>query len=67
MVRSADNPMMYNYSIRLRGFNLQNVNAKVPGLDNLAALGLGGLDGTSLFASLTSVTQNAATIVSGLL
>ena len=28
MVRNAENPMLYNYSIRLRGFNLRNVTAK---------------------------------------
>lgn len=66
VVRDASNPMLYNYSIKLRGFNLQNVNAKAPEADQLAKLGLGGLEGQSLFSKFTSVAGNAATVISGL-
>jgi hypothetical protein len=66
MTRSAEKPMEYNYVIRLRGYNLQNVNAKAPEADQLAKLGLGGLDGQSLFSSMTSIAGGAATVISGL-
>lgn len=67
MVRSAENPMLYNYVLKLRGFNLQNVNAKPAPFQKLAELGLGGIDGQSLFSSMTSIAGNAATLVSGIL
>jgi len=67
MKRSADNPMLYNYSIKLRAFNLRSVDDKgVPVEDQLAKLGLGSLEGSSLFGNLTSVAGNAATLISGL-
>lgn len=66
LVRSAEKPMEYNYTIKLRGYNLQNVNAKPPAADQLAKLGLGGLEGQSLFSSMTSIAGNAASVVSGL-
>lgn len=68
MTRSADNPMMYYYNIRLRGFNLRSVDIKdQPGEDQLAKLGFGPLEGQSLFSSMTSIAGNAATLVSGIL
>lgn len=68
MKRSADNPMMYNYSIKLRAFNLRGVDdSSFPEGDQLAKLGLGSLEGSSLFGNLTSVAGNAATLISGLL
>jgi hypothetical protein len=66
LTRSAEKPMEYNYTIKLRAFNLQNVNAKPPEADQLAKLGLGGLEGQSLFSSMTSIAGNAATVISGL-
>jgi hypothetical protein len=66
LTRSADNPMLYNYSIRLRAFNLQNVNAKgVKETDLLSQLGLGDLGG-SLFSKMTSIAGNASTLLSGI-
>lgn len=63
--RSADSPWLYNYNIKLRAFNLQNVNAK-PAFDNVAALvGLDDLSG-SLFSKLTGYVGAAATLISGL-
>lgn len=66
LVRSAEKPMEYNYTIKLRAFNLQNVNAKAPEADQLAKFGLGGIEGQSLFSSMTSIAGNAATVISGL-
>lgn len=67
MMRSVDNPMLYTYSIKLRGFNLQNVNATSLEADQLAKFGLGGLDGQSLFSKMTSIAGSASTIVSAII
>lgn len=64
MTRSADNPMLYNYSIKMRAFNLRNVNATPAAEDLLAQLGLGNLNG-SLFSKMTSIVGNASTLISG--
>ena len=64
LTRSAENPMLYNYTIRMRGFNLQDVNKSPQAEDLLNQLGLGGLSG-SLFSSMTSVVGNANTLISG--
>lgn len=68
MKRSADNPMLYNYSIKLKAFNLRTVNDNgfLEG-DQRANLGLESIEGSSLFSNLTSVAGNAATLISGLL
>lgn len=68
MTRSADNPMLYNYNIRLRAFNEQNVNEKLLAVDQRRAeLGLDGLEGQNLFTKMTSVAGNAATVISALI
>lgn len=67
LTRSADKPMEYLYTIKLRAFNLQNVNSKAPEADQLAKFGLGELDGQSLFSKMTSIAGNASTLISGLL
>jgi hypothetical protein len=67
MQRSADNPLLYNYTIRLRAFNEQNVNEKLLAVDQRKAeLGLDGLEGQSLFTKMTSIAGNAATAISAL-
>lgn len=65
LTRSAEHPMLYNYSIRLRGFNLQNVNSKTSAENLLSDLGLGNLKG-SLFSKMTSKVGNASTLISGI-
>lgn len=65
--RSADNPMLYNYSIKIRGYNLRDVDASPTESDNLSRLGLGDYKGQSAFSSLTSAAGSAATLISGLL
>jgi hypothetical protein len=43
LTRSADNPMLYNYSIQLRAYKLSNVDfGSPPPRDRLKDLGLGG-------------------------
>jgi len=65
LTRSAEHPMLYNYSIKLRGFNLQNVDTKASAENLLNDLGLGNLKG-SLFSKMTSKVGNASTLISGI-
>lgn len=67
LVRTADNPMLYQYNIKLRAFNLRNVNEKdTAKSDNLLAeLGLGNLSG-SVFSTITGVVGKASTLLSGI-
>jgi len=65
--RNAENPMLYNYSIKMRGYNLRNVNAKPSDQGQLSKLGLGNYKGQSPFSSLTKAAGSAAALISGLL
>lgn len=66
--RSAENPMLYNYSLQLRCYNLRSVNSTDNiEADQLARLGLGDVKGQSLFSSLTGAAGSAATLVSAVL
>ena len=67
LVRSAENPMLYNYSIKMRAFNLRNVDANPPELDQLAKLGLGDITGQSVFSDITSRVGAAATLLGAVL
>jgi hypothetical protein len=67
LTRSAASPMLYNYTIRMRAFNLRNIGNTVESQDQLARLGLGGLQSQTVFSSLTNAAGNAATLISGLL
>lgn len=70
LTRSSENPMLYNYNIVMRGFNLRNVNANPPGADPLAALGLGTTDqplnSSSLFNKFSGVANGAGNLIGGL-
>jgi hypothetical protein len=61
LTRSADNPMLYNYNIVLRAYNLRSPddsgNVKDV-LDRKASLGLDGLQ-TSLFATMANKARQA--------
>lgn len=65
MVRSADNPMIYNYNIRLRGFNLRPLFSYFRIGKNdanlLEQMGLDGFGG-SVFSKITSVASNVNTL-----
>jgi len=67
LTRSAENPMLYNYSIKMRGYNLRSVNRKEASQNQKDKLGLGDIKGQSLFSSITSVVGNAATLLGGIL
>jgi hypothetical protein len=68
MRRSADNPMLYFYSIQLRGYNLRSIKK---GIDEnlrqrLADLGLNGVDSSSILGDIKSLSRNARSIVGSL-
>jgi hypothetical protein len=74
LVRSAENPMLYNYSIKLTAFNLRSSNSKIKftgkdgkdiGFQGAFAqqMGLDGLDG-SLFSKTANVARTVSTALS---
>ena len=65
LTRSHNNPMLYQYIIKLRAFNLRDVNTKDMSNNLLAELGLGSLEG-SLFSKMTGVASKASTLISGI-
>ena len=73
LTKSKDSPMLYNYEIRLRAYNLRNVNASgikdSPSIldNNLAKLGLDGLESQSLFSSMSAIAGDASTLISAVL
>lgn len=69
MRRSAENPMLYYYSIQLRGYDLKSVAGKNIN-DNLStrfsALGLDGVQTSSMLGDIKSISQQAKSIVGSL-
>lgn len=65
LVRNADNPMLYTYSITLRGYNLKSVGDKVDDdiTQRLKDLGLNGVDSSSLLGDIKSVSNTAKAII----
>lgn len=65
MRRSADNPMLYNYSIQLRGYNLRSVSDKVDEdlTKRLQDLGLNGVDSSSILGDIKSISSKAKGII----
>lgn len=65
--KSAENPMLYHYQITLRGYNLRTASDKDQAVDQtvdrLKALGLDGVDGSSLLGDI----KKAANDVKGVL
>ncbi len=68
MRKSADNPMLYNYSIQLRGYNLRSVSDKAGDDLNqrLKDLGLNGVDSSSILGDIKSLSSQAKGIVGSL-
>ncbi len=66
--RSAESPMLYNYSIQMRCFNMRSIDGIVLGAqtDVLANLGLGGLGSGSLMNKMKNIAGSAKGIVGGL-
>jgi hypothetical protein len=67
MRRSADNPMLYFYSIQMRGYNLRTIgeNQKISSeySDRLKKLGLGGVVGSSQLNQAKTLASQARAIV----
>lgn len=71
LTRSADDPMMYNYNIVLRGFNLRGIDSEDQVEENLlAGFGLGAVGGLLKnipgFDKVSNAVGSAANIVSSL-
>lgn len=72
MRRSADNPMLYYYSIQLRGYNLRSAghkNHKVgPGIDRvrMSYWGLDGVESSSNFGDIKKLANKAKSIVASI-
>jgi hypothetical protein len=65
MKRSADNPMLYFYSIQLRAYNMRTLSENISEDMNqrLKDLGLDGIDGSSILGDIKSISNNAKSIV----
>lgn len=63
--RSAENPMLYYYSIQLRGYNLRSVSDSAKDLtaDRLKLLGLDGVDGSSLLGKIKGTSDKVKGIL----
>jgi hypothetical protein len=62
LVRDVSNPMLYNYSITMRAYNLRSADSKDIELDvkdRLAELGLDGLETTSIATKLANKARQA--------
>lgn len=68
MRKSADNPMLYHYSIQLRGYNLRAITSPIN--DSLAQrlqdLGVNGVDSSSVLGDIKSISSQAKGIIGSL-
>lgn len=65
MRKSASDPMLYYYSIQLRGYNLRSISSPIDEdlKQRLKDLGLNGVDSSSILGDIKSVSSNAKSIV----
>ena len=66
MVRSVENPMLYSYTIQLRGYNLRSSSREAINEDlekRLAELGLNGVDGSSLLGDIKTASSKIKGII----
>jgi len=65
--RSAENPMLYYYSITMRGYNIRGVGLKLQVTEDLNQrlndLGLSGVNSSSLLSSIKSISDSAKAVV----
>lgn len=68
MRRSADNPMLYYYSIQLRGYNLRAITSPVSDdlTQRLNDLGINGVDSSSVLGDIKSLSSQAKGIIGSL-
>lgn len=66
--RSASDPMLYNYSIVLRAYEVQNVSDKVTGVfaARIRDLGLNGVDDSSIFSTVKDISNTSKGIIGSL-
>jgi hypothetical protein len=68
--RDTSNPMLYKYSITLRAYNLRGIGESMGlgGLpDRLSALGLDGVESSTLLSQVSSTTRNVKQIAAAAL
>jgi hypothetical protein len=66
MRKSAENPMLYMYSIQLTGYNIRSVGTDLNDEDvnqRLVDLGLSGVDGSSVLGNIKSIANQAKSVV----
>jgi hypothetical protein len=67
--KSADNPMLYNYSITMRGYNMVSSGKGLQQLENITQrlqdLGLNGVKSSTLFSQIKGATNAAKAVVGG--
>jgi len=65
MKRSADNPMLYYYSISMRGYALTGLKNDIADdqKKRLADLGLNGVDGSSILGNIKKETNRAKSVI----
>jgi hypothetical protein len=68
MRRSADNPMLYFYSIQLRGYNLRSIKSPIDEslTQRLKDLGINGVDSSSVLGDIKSLASGAKGILGSL-
>lgn len=68
MRRSADNPMLYSYSIQLRGYKLSSISKKIDDdfAQRIKDLGLNGINSSSLLGSIKSISSQAKGVIGSL-
>lgn len=65
MRRSADNPMLYFYSIQMRGYNLRSIKTQISDdlRQRIADLGLNGVDSSSALGDMKELSRQAKSVV----
>lgn len=68
MRRSAENPMLYYYSIQLRGYNLRAITSPINDsiTQRLADLGVNGVDSSSILGDIKSLSSGAKGVLGSL-
>lgn len=67
LVRSAENPMMYNYSIKMRAFNLRSVDSKGDASANQGSkFGIGDFKGQSAFSTIAEGVKDSVALIGGI-
>ncbi len=65
MRKSAENPMLYYYSIQLRGYNLRSITGPIDEslTQRLKDLGLNGVDPSSILGDMKALSSGAKSVI----